>query len=240
MTDYAFAHSDFARLGRTLTEADAVQVLRPKVDRLIALINGLPQARKLNDMRAVWNLGTRHGDFFRTRVYAGVDYIYGSAGHWYIYHRGGRWEPQFNIGMYGVPGHGYIRVGLGFNTTMQSRDPDRETGVARIRALFSAFHQLAGGELGGRLKELADRPGTIIEQVSDLPAPEIQKGANAIDWLASVAPQDFPRWFFIGRALFVSAEMDASVLASWKRVGAVVDQEFATLTPVWRSVWAAA
>ena len=64
VNDVAFDRAAFERLGRTSRDADAVQKVRPKGDRLIVVINRRPQAITLDQTRTMWNPGAKPGEFF--------------------------------------------------------------------------------------------------------------------------------------------------------------------------------
>lgn len=240
MSAASFNGTDFELLGRTTTESDAADALRSNVDSLIRGLNTLRVSESINSTRKLWQTEVGPGKFFRPEVWRGVDYIHGSAGHWYIYNRGGRWEPQFNIGMYGIPGHGYLRVGLGFNLTTRSRDPERMAGAEQIRALFMAFHSLASGRLRQQLTVLASRRWALMEQDSDSPAAQIQKGPEAIHWVASRRSSALPRWCFLGRALHLSDDSAREILADPRQLRWFIAEEFDMWEPIWRDIWSLA
>jgi hypothetical protein len=80
------------------------------------------------------------------RPFGDTDYIHGGHTHWYIYHRGDRWEPQFNVGMFGAPpGRQYLRIGVGFSLTLNSRDPDRQARLEGLYSLFCGFQSSIRG-----------------------------------------------------------------------------------------------
>lgn len=105
----------FDRLARCSTERDSINSLAPTIDRLIVQLNRLPCSQRMADFRDRWAERRRTPEFFADRPFGDTDYIHGSRAHWYIYHRGGRWGPEINVGMYGaaIGGRRYLRVGNG-------------------------------------------------------------------------------------------------------------------------------
>src|SRR4051812_20488383 len=103
-----FTPVDFDRLGRAESEAAAVACLQAKVDVLLSKLNRSMAAARFLAIRRTMGLNAE--EMFLTR---GL-YLHGDRGHWYVFHRGGRWEPQLNIGMHGTKlgGRRYVRVGV--------------------------------------------------------------------------------------------------------------------------------
>jgi hypothetical protein len=156
------------------------------------------------------------------------------AGHWYLFHRGGRWEAQLNIGMFGAgpwPDN-YLRIGLGFNLTALGRDPEGQTRKREVAECFRRFQTLIEGELRGVLTAWIGAEGLYSQKRGE--GPDLQRtGAKEIvDWLSRKAtPND--EWVFIGKWLSPRNDQEREVLANPELLLSTVERVLRGLLPIW-------
>jgi hypothetical protein len=225
-----FTAADFDRLARTTSEASAIESQAAKIDALLHRLNQTMFASRFSAAR-MWL--EKPGDLFLTKG----NYVHGGDNqHWYVFHRGGRWEPEFNIGMYGRPQNGerYLRIGLGFNLTLASADPDRENGLKKARTLFRSLQ--AGAQTpDGRVEVVAAlQTGRAKAEHVSQDGPAVPSAPEDIaDWLARRVNADDTRWVFVGQALSPDIPDEAEVLADMGSLAAEVSRTFAAWLPVW-------
>jgi tetratricopeptide (TPR) repeat protein len=140
-----FTPQDFYTLGQ-LASADAARALGTKFESLLLSLNEQRTPKRIVEAR---NRAGQSGSkmFRRNSYYAGMH------GHLFAFHHGGRWEPQFNLGMFSANpwGESSFRMGIGFNMSPAGSDPDREAGQANSLAWFERFQQQIAGSWRGHV-----------------------------------------------------------------------------------------
>jgi hypothetical protein len=202
------SRDDFAALGG----ADAAQVeqrFAPWIAKLHDFLNALPCIASVQ--------GVRFGRSTSVQTFQ-LRNVHYDAEHWYTFHRGGRSEAQFNVGMF--PGH--LRFGIGFQPTRASRgDPD----AVRLaqRRFAKALRGVPGGPkrfcAANRLRVEVPNPGggVLTMKVRHFLRP---KSRNAESWI------------FVGRML---REDEESLYTDADAFSAELERVFATLWPLWRA-----
>lgn len=157
--------------------------------------------------------------------------------HWFVYNAGARWEPQFNLGMYGGNQRtgDWFRVGMAFDLSERGNDAERAEGLSQARAYFRRFQSvLESGRrsffLGWMIKEEGriefNRPG---------PRLDLAEASQAADLLLQ-ADADRTEWVFFGKWLSPDRPADATILADPVSLVRTIDRVFAGLLPLWRAV----
>jgi tetratricopeptide (TPR) repeat protein len=221
-----FAEREFVELGLCTRESFENRFGARLLD-FVDKVNALPAAQRIIDTE-------RTG--FRRLYRRGTADVHWQSGHWYIFHLGGRWTPQFNIGMYSDLHHpiSCMRIGLGFNSSLQGRDPNPLEGQAKVRALLARFQeQLRGDDACRRLftSWMTQEQGVV--ECDLLPTVDPQMNADAAaDWIQAQSVTE-TKWLFFGKWLRVDAREDRQVLADRQRLLRTIDQVFAGLRLIW-------
>jgi len=225
-----FTPQDFYTLGQ-LASADAVRALGSKFESLLMSLNEQRTSARIVDTR---NRAGQSGSklFRRNSFYSGMH------GHIFAFHHGGRWEPQFNLGMFSANpwGDNSFRVGLGFNMSPAGSDPDREAGQANTLAWFDRFQQQVARTWRGHIVEWMSRSGGFIQFGERGPATDLLP-KDAVEWLVNCRNPSGIGWVFVGRWLFVDKPEDAAVLGEMRKLVAEVEDTYAALFPLWVSVY---
>jgi len=225
-----FTPQDFYTLGQ-LASADAVRALGSKFESLLMSLNEQRTSARIVDTR---NRAGQSGSklFRRNSFYSGMH------GHIFAFHHGGRWEPQFNLGMFSANpwGDNSFRVGLGFNMSPAGSDPDREAGQANTLAWFERFQQQVARTWRGHIVEWMSRSGGFIQFGERGPATDLLP-KDAVEWLVNCRNPSGIGWVFVGRWLFVDKPEDAAVLGEMRKLVAEVEDTYAALFPLWVSVY---
>ena len=225
-----FTPQDFYTLGQ-LASADAVRALGSKFESLLMSLNEQRTSARIVDTR---NRAGQSGSklFRRNSFYSGMH------GHIFAFHHGGRWEPQFNLGMFSANpwGDNSFRVGLGFNMSPAGSDPDREAGQANTLAWFERFQEQVARTWRGHIVEWMSRSGGFIQFGERGPATDLLP-KDAVEWLVNCRNPSGIGWVFVGRWLFVDKPEDAAVLGEMRKLVAEVEDTYAALFPLWVSVY---
>lgn len=163
--------------------------------------------------------------------------VHTRAAHWFVHNAGARWEPQFNIGMYGGTSRtgDWLRVGLAFDLSDRGNDADPVAGLAQVRAYFRRFQAvLESGRrsllLGWMIKE-----GGRIEFNSPGPRLDLHEAGQVSELLTGADPERAD-WVFMGKWFSPEQPEDAAVLAEPVALVRTIDRVFAGLLPLWRAV----
>ena len=225
-----FTPQDFYTLGQ-LASADAARALGPKFELLLLSLNEQRTSARIVDAR---NRAGQSGSklFRRNSFYSGMH------GHIFAFHHGGRWEPQFNVGMFSANpwGESCFRLGIGFNMSPAGSDPDREAGQANTLASFERFQQQVARAWRGHLVEWMAKYGGFIQFGERGPATDLLP-EPAVEWLINCRNPAGIGWVFVGRWLFVNRPDDVALLGEMRRLVATVEDTFAALLPLWLSVY---
>jgi hypothetical protein len=202
-----------------------------RVADLVDRLNGLPSTHPIVDL-----LSTKR-PLQKTLFKPGRD-LKAQAGQWHTFHAGGRWEPQWNLGMFSAAaaGRDLFRIGLGFQLSASARDPDAEEGQPRVAAYFARFQRaLAGARRQWALRWL-DKPGRHIQHGHGGPARHLSEPEAMLAWIAQADP-DREEFVFLGHWLDLGRPDDAAILADRTRLVREADQAFRDLLPLWSAVY---
>ena len=156
--------------------------------------------------------------------------------HWYVFNLGGRWEPQWNIGMYGGPPVGnWLRIGIGFNLAEEGAETDRASGVTLVRDRFRRFQRILTSPrrslfLGWMVKENAR-----LEYGRRGPRLEVREPSQAASLIAEFDPER-SAWIFFGKWLQIDNLDEAAVLSDPVILVRTIDRVFTGLLPLWRAL----
>lgn len=225
-----FTPQDFYTLGQ-LPAPDAVKALTVKFESLLMSLNEQRTSARIVDAR---NRAGQSG----SRLFRRNSFYPGSHGHVFGFHHGGRWEPQFNIGMFSANpwGTSAFRIGLGFNMSPAGSDPDREAGQANTLAWFDAFQEELRSAWRGHLVEWMSKYGGFIQFGERGPALDMLP-KEAVEWITNCRNPAGIGWVFVGRWLFPDKQEDAATLGEMRKLVATVEDTFAALFPLWLSVY---
>jgi tetratricopeptide (TPR) repeat protein len=228
-----FGVREFTALA-TLSPADALEALKPRVDALLDSLNASGAAAKIVEARQ------RGGESASRLFHANSAHPAAGNGHIYAFHYGGRWEPQFNIGWFASP-PGWpvncVRAGIGFNTSAAGRDPDRGAGQERIVRYFERFQRVLAKSWRNELARWMSRNAGFI-QYGEKPAALDLLPEQAVERLLTCQNAAAVEWIFIGRWWFLDKAEDAAVLRDRAALARTIDDTFRALLPIWLSVYA--
>ena len=201
----------------------------PRVVDLIRRVNALQTSAEIAAIREV---GKRQ--LFRL---SRAD-VHSRAAHWFVHNAGGRWEPHFNIGMFGgrERSSDWLRIGLGYNLSDNGREADAEEGMRVARDHFRRFQAVLASPRRSLLSGWLIKEGGYIEYNTDGPRLDLREASQAADVL-STADADRTRWAFAGKWLFPASAEDAAILADPVSLVRTIDRVFAGLMPLWRALW---
>ncbi len=224
-----FQPRDFSEL-RFCQPRDVRARFAPRVVDLVKRVNALKSSEEIASVREA---GRRQ--LFR----ASRTDVHVETAQWSVYNAGGRWEPQFNIGMYADRGQtgDWLRAGIGFHLANDGADSDRVDGASEVRRHFRVFQQiLESGPrslfLGWMIKE-----NGLIELGGNGPRLDVRQPSQAADLLATCDP-DRASWVFFGKWLSAGQAEDAAVLGDPVEFVRTIDRVFSGLLPLWRALWA--
>src|SRR5262249_18346347 len=143
-----FTAQDFQTLGR-LAPTDAMTALGSKFESLLLSLNEQRTVKRVVDARGRTGQGSGGKLFHRNSYHSG------GSGHIYAYQHGGRWEPQFSLGIFSEnPWRvNAFRIGLGFDLSPGGRDLDRAAGQEQIAQYFEQFQSSLQSTWRGHLVE---------------------------------------------------------------------------------------
>ena len=234
----AFPRESFHLLGSCSNEHESVQRFLPRIDRLIHLLNRSDGCQRIARVRSRWHPGKGSDELFAERPMGAVEYVRGGRAHWYIIHRGGRWEPQFNVGMFGGPvGQArYVRFGVGFCLNLHSQDPEREARLIDLEHLFHVFVRLLRGPHRQEVRRLLSTCKHLtLERDGAVPDTALDSPDRIIDWL--LAWEHPSGWVFLGDRLSPDVASERQILENWYRLITTIDSGFAAWQPVWEMIW---
>ena len=166
------------------------------------------------------------------RLFGARNLFSGGAGHLFLFQVGGRWEPQFNIGLFSARQwkQDWLRIGLGFNLTAAGRDPNPQDGLERLTARFLAFQEEVRSASREWLTRWLRNNDGYVQRAGR--GPEIDwKPARAVEWLGTCPATQ--KWVFVGRWLTPQDPEQAAVLASPVRLVGEIARVWDELAPLW-------
>jgi hypothetical protein len=225
-----FTSHDFDALGH-LAPVEAARALGSKIESLLLSVNDQRTPTRIVDTR------TRAGQS-GSKLFHRNSYHPGTNGSIYAYHHGGRWEPQFNIGLFSrTPwGGDWMRIGLGFNLSDGGRESERDGGQEQIVSFFETFQQQLAGPWRSHLIDWMGSYGGFIQYGDRSPAMDLLP-KQAVEWLINCRNPVGQGWVFVGRWLSVDDEDGAKTLVSMPKLVATVEDTFAALFPLWASIY---
>jgi hypothetical protein len=222
--------AQFAALGQ-LEPSAAVESLTPAIEPVLTALNDRGFAEKVVEAR---NRAGHAGNvlFRRNTVQAGGN------GHVYVFHYGGRWEPQLNVGLFSGEqwGRPAIRAGIGFNFTTAAAEGDVDTGPERVAEYFERFQQLVSAEWKQLLTKWMAANGGFIQYADGQPETSLMP-ADAVAWLLDTANPAEHGWIFVGRWLFGDRGTDSETMEDPTKLAKWMEQAFTDLLPLWMSVY---
>jgi hypothetical protein len=222
-----FCEEDFAEL-QVCPAKEIRERFGPRVVDLVRGINALPSSPELAAIR-----NPQQRTLFRT----GLPDVHTDPRHWYVFNLGGRWEPQFNIGMYSRDeGVGdWFRIGIGLNLTLAGRSPDPEAGREQVRGYLHRLQQLLRSERRHLLTAwMASEGGRVQFQIAP-PRLDLSDPGQAADLVANCVVEK-TEWVFYGKWLVPQQPDDARILANPVALVRLVDRVFAGLMPLYRAI----
>jgi tetratricopeptide (TPR) repeat protein len=224
-----FTLQDFYALGR-LAPPDAMAAVGPKFETLLLSLNEQRMAKRIIETRGRTGLGA-------AKLFHRNSYHSGGAGHIYAYHHGGRWEPQFNIGLFSETpwGANAVRVGLGFNLSTSGRDAEPSEGQENIAAYFNRFQVALAGVWRGHLVEWMSKASGFIQYGDRGPSTDLLP-RDGVEWLVNCRNSVGLGWVFVGRWLFMDKPDDARTIGEMRLLVAEIDEAFAALFPLWVAI----
>jgi tetratricopeptide (TPR) repeat protein len=212
-----FTTHDFDALGH-LAPVEAARALAPKIELLLQSVNEQRTALRIVEARS--RAGQAGSKLFHRNSYHA-----GANGHIYAYHHGGRWEPQFDLGLFSGTqwGGNWMRMGLGFSLAEGGRD-DRVQAAARadegpeqILAYFEAFQREVGSTWRGHLADWMATSGGFIQYGARGPALDLLP-KQAVEWLATCRNPAGHGWIFVGRWLSLDKPGDARTIGDMRKL----------------------
>jgi tetratricopeptide (TPR) repeat protein len=227
-----FTAQDFYTLGQ-LPASEAARALGPKFESLLISLNEQRTSARIVDAR---NRAGQSG----SKLYRRNSFYAGDHGHVFGFHHGGRWEPQFNVGMFSANPWGVssFRMGIGFNMSSAGSDPDREAGQANTLAWFEKFQDELRSTWRGHLVDWMAKYGGFIQFGDRGPATDMLP-KQAIEWITNCRNPAGIGWVFVGRWLFPDKADDAATLGEMRKLVAAVEDTYAALFPLWLNVYQA-
>lgn len=224
-----FGRAQFAALAQ-LAPSAAVESLTPVIEPVLMALNDRSFAEKVVEAR---NRAGFAGNvlFRRNTVQPGTE------GHVYVFHHGGRWEPQLNVGFYAAEqwGRAAVRAGIGFNLSSEPADSEQENGPERASEYFDRFQRLVSSEWKQLLTGWMTANAGFIQYADRQPETALMP-ADAVSWLINANPAEHG-WIFVGRWLFGDRGTDTETMEDPTRLARWMEGTFADLLPLWMSVY---
>jgi tetratricopeptide (TPR) repeat protein len=219
----ADAFAELARCGRR-----AVHVrFAPRIIDLLRRVNALPSSVEIAGVREP---GKRQ--LFRV----GASDVHTDHAHWYAFNLGGRWEMQWNIGMYGGrPAGDWLRIGLGFNLTEGGADPARAAGIVEVRDAFRHFQEILDSPRGSLFLGWMAKEDGLIQVDEGGPRLDVREPSQAAK-LISELDGERTEWLFFGKWLRPDDAAAAAVLDDPVSLVRTIDRAFTGLLPLFRAM----
>jgi tetratricopeptide (TPR) repeat protein len=227
-----FGAREFAMLA-ALSASEACAALQPRIDMLLDALNSTDTAARIVSVR---QSQAESG----TKLFHANSHSARATGHVSVSHRGGRFEPQFNLGWLSSPPFpaSCVRMGLGFNFTAVRRESDEVAGLERALAFFERFQQTLEKSWKRELARWMAANGGFIQYADRPPAVDVLPD-QAVEWLLNCRNAAALEWIFVGRWLFLGNPDDARILGDRARLAKAADDTFRTLYPLWLGAYRA-
>jgi hypothetical protein len=223
-----FHARDFAEL-RFCDAREVRARFGPRVVDLVKRVNALTSSQEIASVREP---GRRQ--LFR----ASRTDVFADTAHWSVHNAGGRWEPQFNLGMYADRGRtgDWLRAGIAFHLADDGWGADDGGGPTEARRRFRDFQRLLESPTRSLFLGWMIRDNGFVEVGRSGPRVDLRQASQASDLLAGCDP-DRTSWVFFGKWLSAGDAGDAAVLADPVQLVRVIDRVFLGLLPLWRAMW---
>jgi tetratricopeptide (TPR) repeat protein len=221
-----FSSREFAMLG-TLSAHEACAALQSRIDPLLETLNSTDTANLIVSARQ------SHGEIESKLFYAN-SHGGRAIGHISVFHHGGRFEPQLNLGWFSSPPFpaSSVSIGLGFNLSPATG----EAGQERALAYFERFQQTLEKSWERELARWMAAHGGFIQYGDRPPAVDLLPDA-AVEWLLNCRHAAALEWIFVGRWLFLDKLDDARILGDRAKLAKAVDDTFRALYPLWLTTY---
>jgi tetratricopeptide (TPR) repeat protein len=200
--------------------------LRTRVGSLLETLNSTHTASLI--ARARQDAGAHESTLFDTNI-GDVD----QPGRLVVYQRGGRFEPQLNLGWFSHPPlhANCLRIGLGFDFSGDA-DGDVAAGLEKALSFFERFQQALERSWKRELIQWMASDGAFIQHGDRPPSMDLLP-AQAVDWLVNCRDAVRAEWIFVGRWLFLDNPEHARILADRGRLAKMMDDTLRALFPLW-------
>lgn len=229
-TASGFGAAEFLALAQ-LAPVVAAEALAARVDALLVPLNDRPFAVRAVETR---NRAGRAGTwlFRRDTLHAG------SAGHVYVFHHGGRWEPQLHVGFFASRpwGRDAVCAGIAFDFSREGGDAEHEAGASRALDYFARFQRLAAGEWRRLLTDWMTLNAGFVQYGDRPPATDLLP-IDAIASLVSLQQPAETGRVFCGRWLFGDRSDDAVRIRDARALTGWIEDSFIALLPLWASLF---
>jgi hypothetical protein len=150
-----------------------------------------------------------------------------------VHQRGGRFEPQFNLGWFSHPPFpaACLRIGLGFDFSPTEGNGDG-VGREKVLAFFERFQQIVERSWKRDLTQWMASAAAFIQYADGPPAADFLP-AQAVEWLINCRNAAELEWIFVGRWLFLDNPEHARILGDKAKLAKVLDDTLRTLYPLW-------
>lgn len=201
----------------------------PRVVDLVKRVNALKSSEEIASVREAG----RRQLFRASRSDVHVD-----TAQWSVHNIGGRWEPQFYIGMHADRGKAgdWLRAGIGFHLANDGADSVGTGGVDEVRRQFRRFQDILGSASRSLFTGWMIKENGLVELGGNGPREDLRQPSQAAEALAGCDP-DRTGWVFFGKWLSVEQADDAAVLAEPVELVRTIDRVFTGLLPLWRAFW---
>jgi hypothetical protein len=223
-----FEHRAFAEL-RSCPPREVRARFAPRVIDLVKRVNALPSSKEIAAIRE-----PDHRQLYR----ASRADVHVEAARWSVVNIGGRFEPQFTIGMYAGTGKlgDWLRVGIGFDLANDGADADHPDGVREVRNHFRRLQAILASPRRSLLTGWMIKESGLIELDETGPRLDLHQPSEAADLIAG-CDADRTRWVFFGKWLSPDRPDDTATLSDPLALVRLVDRTFTGLLPLWRALW---
>ncbi len=199
----------------------------PRVVDLVRRVNALASSVEIAGMREA---GKKQ--LFRVRA----SDVHPADAHWFVFNMGGRWELQWNIGMYAGRKVGdWFRVGLGLNFTGGGTDPNGEEGVLQVRDHLRRFQEILESPRGSLFLGWMVKENALMQRGAAGPLLDVREPSQAAKLIAGLDPERTD-WIFFGKWLRPDADGDATILRDPVSLVRTIDRVQTGLLPLFRAM----
>jgi hypothetical protein len=222
-----FGPREFSVLGSPQPGRESRLTLRTNIGALLETLNSTHTASLITKVRR--DAGAHESTLFDPDAGDGD-----ATGRFVVHHRGGRFEPQFNLGWFSHPPFpaNCVRIGLGFDIRATGQERDGVAGRERTLASFERFQQALERSWKPALTQWMATDGAFVQYADRPPARDLLP-AEAVDWLTNCRNAAQLEWIFVGRWLFLDNVEHARILGDRAKLAKIMDDTLRTLYPLW-------